>query len=160
MFELNNSKSEPVSKDRLPPDNRQRAELDTIFRETKYHVELPDGDMVLKVGEACLKLQKLLREHKTNTWAYITAENPGSVVMDPETNRREMEKLRLLIEEKRWRYYPGEGKGEGGYGERSFLILGISLEESIGLGQQLGQLAILFGMAEGVPELVWCLRDK
>ena len=112
------------------------------------HVHLPAGTLVLRHGERAAALDALL-EPGASEWAFITAWNPGSRRLSrPENERRQRELVRSISG--RYRLYPGAGGGdasgqEAWPAELSVLVLGIPLEEALGLGRAWGQHAILAG---------------
>jgi hypothetical protein len=126
-------------------------ELINAYKNTDYIVYNPS--LVIKIGVKNQALDSLLKALNATTWAYITAFNPYSKLLSEASNRRRHEILKTKIEN--YRFYEGEGVGEDKKWkpEISLLILGISLEEAMEVGNCFEQNAIVVGEIYGIPEL-------
>ena len=111
-------------------------------------------------GSRNKKLEALLRRHGTTRWAFITAWNPASVVLDREENDARQATLRRQVETDGFAVITGEGVGEdpGWLPEASLLILGMHPGQAVKVGQQFGQLAVLVGRRGGPAHLVSCAQ--
>lgn len=111
-------------------------------------------DEPIKIGEFSDELESYLEKQNANCWAFITAYNPMSEVLNPEEN--EMRNNRLQEKIKGYHYLEGEGRDPSGewIPERSFLILDISREKAMQLAGEFEQKAIVYGEKTGVAELI------
>jgi hypothetical protein len=132
-------------------------ELVQAFRKTEYRVDGPAGPFCLRVDQRCSKVDDLLRESQTTSWAYVTACNPGSKRLTAEENAARLAELERELTAKGLKFYRGEGIGADGAWppEPSVLVLGISREAAVELARKHGQLAILFGTAGQAAQLLW-----
>lgn len=117
--------------------------LISAYLRTRYEVWTPRYTIL--IGERHPGLDALLGGQ---SWAFITAWNPGSQPLPEEENRRRQSRLEDALREGKWGYFQGAGvPEEGGWqAEESFLVAGISLEDALGLGKRFGQHAILWGL--------------
>lgn len=146
-----------------PPETSgdPRGLLLQAYRRTRYLVEDPRTGGILwdlGVGESCPALDAWLEERGLGSWAYLTAWNPGSVLLGDAENRRRQEELRRELRELGMLFLEGEGRGEDGSWapERSCWVPGIEREQALELATRWGQNAILFGRLGEVAELCWC----
>ena len=142
-------------------DPRLRELLKT-YAEAEYVVN-PFGDeavlFVLHVGKPSPDLDLLLQDEEDGgeCWAFVTAFNPGSERLPDEVNRSAQERLLRRLENWGRGYWPGWGQSpDGRWREESVLVRGMSREEAVHLGRELGQVAVLVGEVGGVAELVLC----
>lgn len=131
----------------------ERRKLSAAYTSAFYRV-FADPPFVLRVGEPSAELDALLYAHAADTWAFVTACNPGSVVLSADENAERMNQLREVLT--RFVTYPGEScDAAGGWAEPSLLVIGISRTEAVEVATAFGQAAILAGTRGGVTELVW-----
>lgn len=137
--------------------------LERIWRRCLYQVTLPGGaSLELRVGARAPALDEALPPG-TDTWAYVTAHNPGGVAAAPVDNARAERALDLELARLAAARGPSPGlpvwSGAGGRDpeadapwppEPSRLVLAISLGEAHTLARRFGQRAFLFG-ARGAP---------
>jgi len=111
----------------------------------------------IRVGEANQVLEDWLDEQNCKTYAFITAWNPGSVLLSYDENMDRLDQLDDELKEICPRVYWGWGFGDSGdwEGEVSCLALDISPDDAIRLGKKYGQNAIVWWEKGGVPELWW-----
>ncbi len=129
------------------------ADLEATYTAAHYRV-FADPPFVLRVGEPSTELDALLAAHAADTWAFVTACNPGSVPLAAETNVERMARLQEVLT--RFTTYPGESSDPaGGWAEPSVLVVGISRAEAVAVAKAFGQNAILAGVRGGAVELVW-----
>lgn len=126
-------------------------ELINAYNNTEYQVYNPP--MVIEIGIKNQELNDLLSSLNLTTWAYITAFNPFSKSLSKEENLKRHKELRVKIAN--YKFYEGEGVGEDKTWEPeiSCLVVGISHEEAIYIGNFFEQNAIVIGDINGVPEL-------
>src|SRR5437773_287291 len=103
-------------------DELQRAYLDTTFVAFAL-----DSEIRIRVGQQNTALNDLLRKHGASTWAFITAYNPGSVLLDSSENEQRQKQLESDL--RACGYVLILGAGEPGTNdspaERSVLVLGM-----------------------------------
>lgn len=134
-------------------DGGEVLNLHAAYTAALYHV-FADPPFVLRVGEPSAELDRLLMLHAADTWAFVTACNPGSVVLPVEVNAERMEQLREVLTD--FTTYPGESSDAGGgWAEASLLVAGISRSEAVEVATAFEQAAILAGVRGGPAELVW-----
>ncbi len=129
-------------------------DLHSAYSAAHYRV-FADPPFVLRAGERSPELDALLASHAADTWAFITAWNPGSVVHSDAENATRMGRLRRTLSG--LTTYDGVGVDPAGEwpGEASVLVIGIPREEAVRVAAAFGQNAILAGTRGGPAELVW-----
>jgi len=150
--------AEGSGRDADPVSISPRERLAAAYRATRYRVcDSPLGAFLIRCGERSPELATLLAAEPVGQWAFVTAENPGSVPLGPAANAERMRQLRAAVEAAGYRYHPGRGEGPGGDwpAEESLLIIGIPEAEAVALGRRFGQLAILAGGRDEPARLVW-----
>ena len=150
--------AEGSGRDADPASISPRERLAADYRATRYHVcDSPLGPFLIRCGERSPEVAALLTDEPVGQWAFVTAENPGSVRLDRRANAERMRQLRAAVEALGFRHYPGRGEGIGGDwpAEESLLIVGVPEAEAVALGRQFGQLAILTGSRHEPARLVW-----
>jgi hypothetical protein len=130
----------------------------SAYLNTTYRVFFPEEAVDIRIGECQSRLDELLGGQ---SWAFISAENPGSIPVKDNADRHGK-----LVERLKGRdSHPGLGiPDEGDWPpEKSLLVCGISEQEAIRIGRQFGQNAILCGEpgkpARLVPLSGQALRD-
>src|SRR5213079_2684432 len=98
-----------------------RASLEAAYRAAAYAVEAPGGRFALRVGERSADADRLLAEHGAETWAYLTAYNPGSRPLPAAENRARQDELRRAVAAAGFAAFAGEGAGAGWPPEASLL---------------------------------------
>jgi Protein of unknown function (DUF3293) len=128
------------------------------YRRTDFIAETPEGRLSLRIGERSTELDALLAVHGVATWVYVTAFNPGSLPSPPDENRARQRELERYVAELGLVSYPGEGIADNGrwLPEPSLLVLGVGRNDATRLGQQFGQLAVVYGEMGQRAELVVC----
>ena len=129
--------------------------LRQAYEATDYRV----GDcFTIRCGERSPPLEALLTESGHDTWAFITAWNPGSIALDTAENRRRMTGLAGRIALLGLPMLEGEGVGTGGDWppEPSLLVLGIDPPAALALGREFGQVAIVVGRLGEPASLRFC----
>jgi len=127
-------------------------ELYEAYRQTTFYADTPRGRLALRISQCDAKLDQLLADHSCESWAYITAYNPGSVFLSPEENQRRQADLEHELRMGGWACYSGEGVGGSGNWppESSVLVLGIDEATAHRIGKAFGQNAIVVGRV-GMP---------
>ncbi|MGH7389680.1 MAG: DUF3293 domain-containing protein [Candidatus Rokuibacteriota bacterium] len=128
------------------------------YRRTGFVANTPKGRLRLRVGRRCGELDDLLAGHGVTTWTYVTAFNPRSMPLPAEENWARQRELERSVAELGLVSYPGEGIADDGRWppEPSLLVLGIGRNDAVRLGQQFGQLAVVYGELGQEAELVVC----
>jgi hypothetical protein len=122
------------------------------YKNTKYNVS--QHDLVIEIGKLNDKLNELLNKYNSTEWAFITAFNPYSNVLTENENVERHNELKKLTD--RYITFEGHGVGEdpSWEPELSLLIIGITKEVSILIGNKFEQNAIIIGKIYSVPELL------
>ena len=136
-------------------DSQLSPDIVEAYRRAHYRVEVPGKPFVLKVDEPSSELQALLEPFKGQGAAVITPDNPGSQKVPDAQNLKAREDLTRILQEKKLQSYLGWNEDPSGSwpAERSFLILGISLEDAKNLANRSGQNAFLWSGPDGTPHL-------
>lgn len=134
-----------------------RNELEAAYRATRYQVFLPGGALELSIGEASPRLAAWLKTEGVNSWAILTACNPHSERLSDQANAERQSALEVALLERGFEPYAGENTAPMADwpAEQSCLVPNISLAEALGFAQQFEQNAIVHGLADGLPSLVW-----
>lgn len=131
--------------------------LEAAYQATTYRVELPGQTLALRVGQAEPQLDAWLRQEGGACWAIITAWNPESRPLGLTENSRRQEKLRQMLLDWGYRFFPAENRSDSGVWppEPSFFVLGIPREKALELAGGWAQNAILWGGIAKIPQLLW-----
>jgi hypothetical protein len=121
------------------------------YRATSYRA----GGLRLRVGEVCPPLDAVLAAGGWQGAAFLTAFNPGSVLLSDAENRRRQAELAAAVAG--WSCLPGEGVGDADDWppEPSLLVLGVSATEADALARRFGQAAWVWYPIGGPAELRW-----
>ena len=125
----------------------------SAYENTSFNVYQPK--ISIRIGVINKELDNLLLTNQCETYAFVTAYNPCSALKSHEENRKLNEALfRDLIDE--YQLFEGEGVGEdiSWEPEKSFLVLGITLDDAKAIGVKYSQNAIVFGRIGKKPELL------
>lgn len=129
--------------------------LPAEYWHTTYFAETPVGHLRLRVGLDDWPANVMLTRQHLESWAFITAWNPGGQIASPNQNQSRNAALSARLAN--FPSYPGRGVGDfDTHTEDSFLVLGISESEALTLAREFGQNAILFGRLNQTPELIDC----
>ena len=122
------------------------------YKNTKYKVfEL---DLVIEIDKINDNLNQLLKKYSSTEWAFITAFNPYSKVLTQDENIERHNGLKELTNG--YIIFEGHGVGEDPTWEPelSLLIIGITKEDAILIGNRFEQNAIVIGKVNSAPELL------
>lgn len=130
--------------------------LIAAYRATAYTARLNNADEVMRIGEKAIWLADLFCAQGASTALFITAENPFSAAHTPEQNAVAHEHLRQYLLKAEFIMFEGSGVGENPEWppEKSFLVLGPSLEKAQTLGKQFRQNAVVWAGADAMPQLI------
>ena len=126
--------------------------LIAAYKNTRYYVF--NTGITICIDENNVLLDALLSKQDAKSWAYITAYNPFSQTFTDEANDA---RHRLLLQSvAAFSSFEGEGKGadESWPPEKSLLILGITKEQAIAIGNEYEQNAIVYGEAGQAAQLL------
>ena len=128
------------------------------YRRTSFFADTPWGRLRLRIGEPNPDLDRILEAQGVRSWAYVTAFNPGSVVLSDDENERRQTRLEQEVARRGYATFRGEGAGDDGVWppERSLLIVGIRDVDAIELGRVFGQRAIVYGELGELARLLVC----
>ena len=125
----------------------------SAYENTSFNVYQPK--ISIRIGVINKELDNLLLANQCETYAFVTAYNPYSALKTYEENRELNEALcRDLIDH--YQLFEGEGVGEdiSWEPEKSFLVLGINVDDAKAIGVKYSQNAIVFGRIGEKPELL------
>ena len=136
-------------------------ELFEAYKNTTYRVYLPLGEIDIRIGLMNPLLQQLLLNNSSESWAFITACNPYSVMQNEDVNTLLNTQLDRYLLEKQYVFFKGIGVGDDDSWEpeASFMVLNIRKEDAIKLGKQFKQNAIVVGVIGNSAELIDCLNE-
>ena len=136
-------------------------ELFEAYKNTTYRVYLPLGEMDIRIGVMNPLLQELLLSNNAESWAFITACNPYSVMQNADVNTLLNTQLESYLSEKQYVFFKGMGVGDDNSWEpeASFMVLNIRKEDAIKIGKHFKQNAIVAGVIGNSPELIDCLNE-
>ncbi|TGL54218.1 DUF3293 domain-containing protein [Leptospira wolffii] len=124
--------------------------LRQAYLRTEYITYKPSFS--IRVGRTHPDLDEFLSGKGVYSWAFLTAWNPGSILLTLEENK--IRNSDLIRELGSFESIEGEGKAED-WKEESFLVLGIDLRNALELSKKFGQNAIVFGTYAKPAELVF-----
>lgn len=106
-------------------------------------------------------LQQLLLKNSSESWVFITAYNPYSVMQDAGVNTILNTQLEDYLSGKGYLFFKGIGVGDDNSWEpeASFMVLNIRKEDAVKLGRQFKQNAIVVGVIGNSAELIDCLNE-
>jgi hypothetical protein len=126
------------------------------YRETEFRVFVDDV-VVLKISQKNEELVDLLKSHRSEACAFVTAFNPLGELLSHEQNSGLQKRLEEEIQFRGLTYIAGEGKHPVGDwpGEPSYLVFDLSLEAAKTLGRKFNQNAIVWCGPDAVPQLIF-----
>ena len=131
------------------------AETILAYTETDFVVH-DEQVLILRIDEYNAELNKLYKVYNTRTCTFVTAYNPYSQVLKESVNIARNKGLAAELDDKALKYLPAEGIHHSGDWpiEASYLVLGLSLEESCELGKKYEQNAIVWCDSDCLPKLI------
>lgn len=135
-----------------------RSELLRVYAAAAYVVHAPAGAFTIRIGRNSPEADAACLEAGEASWAFVSACNPMSRRLTNAENQKRHESLAQAVQVRGWHALPGEGRSDSGDWppEASLFILGPARDEAARLGDEFGQLAIVWGAAGGRAELVEC----
>ena len=154
MFYRTTSESSLVSLDSL---RDQCVGIWEAYLRTVFSADTP-GVVEIRLGASSGSLDAILRRERTDTWAFVTAYNPGSRITPEDQNQRAHQELRAVVRTRGWVFFEGRGASADGNWppEVSLLVLGVTADEACKLGRQFKQLAVVVGRRGEPARLQWC----
>jgi hypothetical protein len=132
-------------------------ELLEAYRRTKFIVDQPDGETIIRHGERNADVDKILSEHAVRSGTFITAHNPHSQRLSQSENDNRHRALKADIEKQGFPYLTGRGVGADDWPtEESLFVLGVRRDLASMLGRKYGQLAIVWVEMGRDAEVVLC----
>ncbi len=131
------------------------AETILAYTETDFIVH-DEQVLILHIDEYNVELNKLFKAYNTSTCTFITAYNPYSQVLKEAVNIARNQDLAAELDDRALKYLPAEGIHPSGEWpiEASYLVLGLSYEESCELGKKYKQNAIVWCGSDCLPKLI------
>ncbi len=136
------------------------AEIDRLtlaYERTVYEVYDRQSKIQIYIGKYNSQLNQLLINYHCYNWAIVTAVNPYSQCLISSENLQRQQKLRDYLQTRKFTTFAAAGADPTGVWspEPSLLILGIDRAEAITIGTLFEQNAIVWGIRDAVPELLW-----
>ncbi len=137
------------------------SELEALFRATTYRIFLPDTMCELRIDQPCEALRNWLRGESIESFAVITACNPGSQRLSANENAERQAQLECDLLEGNYEPYAAENVADSGDWptEESCFVPDLLPEDACALGEDYGQNAVLVGGADGIPHLLWIAAE-
>lgn len=136
-----------------------RTSWEAAYRRAEYHVRLPQGDLVLRVGRGDAVADERLRREAgvVDHWAVVTPCNPRSQPHTAPANAALLEELAEIVEDLFLRCIPSVNTDPLGEwpDEPSVLLCDPPASLAEELGRHFRQNAILAGRLGEAPCLVW-----
>ncbi len=123
-------------------------ELLAAYCRTHYHVELPNQNFSIRLGDASPELDGYLSERGRSDWAIITAENPRSHQLSEDENAERQERLRQRLDESRdCNLFPAVAVCPLAQWppEHGLLVAGMSEGDALSVAREFDQHAIVCG---------------
>ena len=131
-------------------------ELLAAYQATEYWVGATPDPFCLYVGRRSAPLARLLDDSECGCAAFISAHNPFSEPRAPDANVEAHESLRKVLDDQSTVLIEGVGRDAARLWpeEKSFLAIGLPLEEARQMGKRFGQNAIVWAGSDAVPRLI------
>ena len=128
------------------------------YLHANYKIPQENGDIVIKIGQPQAQLDSLLKgaATKTDSWAIISAFNPGSNVQSNAVNQRSNQRLEdkiIALGLTYWLAISGDCQHDFP-DEEGFLITGISQPQLAQLAIEFGQNAVVYGKTYAAARLL------
>ncbi len=125
------------------------------YLSARYYIVRPS--LNIEVGKVSRPLDVFLMDNNAYDWAFITAWNPHSRILDQVENEARHHALMQNLIEARYTFCEGFGESLDGTwpAEKSLLVLDIPRIDAMRLGRRYEQNAILYGRLNQAAELIW-----
>lgn len=132
-------------------------QLLAIYQNSDYRVFASgENDFLLKIGLPSPELMQVYRQQIVSSACFISAYNPRSEPRSMDENAAAQQRLIAAVMALGYPFLQGMGEDSQGAcaGEPCLLILGISRDQSLRLGAQFEQNALLWMEADAIPHLL------
>lgn len=138
------------------------SELEALYRATTYRVFLPDTMCELRIDQPSEALRRWLEGESIESFAIVTAFNPGSQRLSANENAERQAQLECDLLEGNYEPYAAENVADGGEWpvEESCFVPELLPEDASALGEDYGQNAVVVGGADGIPRLLWIAEHE
>lgn len=132
-------------------------ELEAAYLATTYRVFLPGGVADLRIGQPNEMLHCWLETADCQSFAIISAYNPGGEPRDAGKNAERQSQLECDLLEGNYEPYAGENVPDDPNAptEETCFVPDITCEDACALAEDFGQNAIVWAAEDGLPKLVW-----
>ena len=130
-------------------------QLHDNYRSTDYLCQ----NFRINPGVQLPEFQVFLQQNEWQSYVFVTAWNPFSErQLTLVENHKAHEGLLKILLNDHLTFLPARAIDPTGVWpvEEGFFLFNLTLGKAISLGLQFGQNAILYGQAQGVPEILWC----
>ena len=126
------------------------------YQRTTYTVKFPP--LKIRVGEENESLNVFCFDNNVYTWAFISAWNPRSQTLSKAENELRHQSLLTKVRNLGLRYCEGWGIDDRGEwpAEQSLFVLDLKERRALELARHFEQNAIVCGVFNQVPRLVFC----
>ena len=129
-----------------------QSELENSYREAIYAIN--NSGIYIKVGHKNKEIDLILEDYNADTWAFVTAWNPGGKAISREENLERQ--IKLLLDIQQFILMEGYGAAEDdSWTEDSFFVVGITADKAREVCGKYGQAALLFGEKGGEAQLIF-----
>ena len=131
-------------------------ELEAAYSATTYRVFLPGGLCELRLDQVSASLCAWLKTAGATQFALLSAHNPGGERLDQATNMTRQSQMEVELLESGYEPYAGENEADSDWPvEETCFITDIGMPAAREIAAKYGQNAIVHGLADGIPRLVW-----
>jgi len=134
------------------------SEVINAYRRTTYWVELPTGEVPIRIEQPTPHLDAWVMAQGCDCWAYLTAFNPQSRLLSASENAVRQRELECELTSLGRSYCRGRGVGDDGQwpAEQSCCVAGLDEQAAIALGRRFEQAAVVVGRVHEAAQLVLC----
>lgn len=134
----------------------KKQELKDAYYKTSYILFYENSEITLHINEHSEKMSQILKSHDVDTFVYITAANPHSLLCPEIENQKLNSELEKDIRNLGLLYFKGIGESiDSTWREESFCVLGISLKKGMALAKNYSQNAFLYCRKKTKVRLIW-----
>lgn len=118
-------------------------DLQNAYEKAIYRIFTPPVSW--RIGVYQPQMSELIKEMKVQSATFITAYNPGSIILSTIENEERQMQLQQIVEAHGWRYLEGQSEDPNQLwpAEKSLLVFGINDTEAMGLARQFQQNAVV-----------------
>jgi hypothetical protein len=129
-------------------------ELIQIYYGAEYYLFYNDKKIQIVPGNFHPEIDEILKIEKSNSFSFITAFNPRSIILTPAENNQRQMNLEKEIQKLNYKYFYGVSRGKDWPDEECIFVLNIQKEESAKLASLFQQRATLFARLEEITEVI------